>query len=70
MKQKLFMFLILIALFSIVLPQKAYAYLDPGSESYIVQFILGTLLAAAVGIAAFWKQITTWVTRKTHKKKR
>lgn len=65
---------ILTAAFAVIAPQKAFAYLDPGSESYLLQFLLGALLAGVVGIIAFWKQIKQktheWLKHKSHKKKR
>jgi hypothetical protein len=38
-------------------PQKAHAYIDPGTGSYILQMILAGLLGATFAIKIFWKRI-------------
>jgi len=43
----------------VVFPSKAYAYLDPGSGSYILQLILAGLLAASFTLKTFWKRV--WI---------
>jgi hypothetical protein len=35
----------------------AFAYLDPGTGSLILQALLGAIAAAAVAIATFWSKI-------------
>jgi len=37
--------------------QNAYAYLDPGTGSYLLQILLATLLGAAFAIKVFWQKI-------------
>jgi len=44
-------------------PTKAYAYLDPGSGSYLIQIILAGLLTAGIAIKSFWLQIKIFFTR-------
>jgi hypothetical protein len=39
-------------------------YIDPGSGSLIFQAVIGGLMAAGVGIAAFWSRITGFFQRK------
>lgn len=46
-----------LALFILVFPPKAHAYLDPGTGSYILQILLGGLFGGAVLVRAFWKDI-------------
>ncbi len=41
----------------VIVPGKAYAYLDPGTGSYMLQIILGVLLGAAFAVKAFWFRI-------------
>lgn len=48
---------VLLSLFYLMFPQKAYAYLDPGTGSYILQLILGVLLGAFFAVKIFWKNI-------------
>ena len=47
-----------ILLGSLVLTDSAYAYLDPGTGSMIVQIILGGVAGLAVAGKLFWSQIT------------
>ena len=39
-------------------------YIDPGSGSLIFQAVIGGLMAAGVGVAAFWHRITSFFSRK------
>lgn len=37
--------------------QPAFAYIDPGSGSYLFQLLIGAMLGAGVAIAAFWRRV-------------
>lgn len=37
----------------------AFAYLDPGTGSLILQVIVGGVAAAAVGVKIFWSRLLT-----------
>lgn len=39
--------------------QTAYAYLDPGTGSYLLQILLASLLGAAFAVKIFWQKIIT-----------
>jgi hypothetical protein len=39
-------------------------YIDPGSGSLIFQAVIGGLMAAGVGLAAFWSRISSFFSRK------
>lgn len=41
----------------LALPPKAQAYLNPGTGSYLLQIVLGGLLAAGLVIRLFWQNI-------------
>jgi hypothetical protein len=41
----------------------AYAYVDPGAVSYLLQAAFGALAAAAAGIVWYWTQLKTCVLR-------
>jgi hypothetical protein len=43
-----------------IFPQRAYAYLDPGTGSYIFQLIIAGLLGASLAIKIFWQNIKTF----------
>ena len=47
-------------LFYLFCPQKAYAYLDPGSMSYILQIILAIIIGGVFGAKLFWKNIKSF----------
>ena len=48
-----------IMLTGLLIPQPAYAYLDPGTGSYILQLVLGALVGMLFAVKIFWKNITT-----------
>ena len=48
--------LLLIGVFELTI-QPAYAYLDPGTGSVVVQTIIATFVAAGFALKAFWAQI-------------
>lgn len=54
---KIFVVLVVV---SLIFPPRVYAYLDPGTGSYILQLILAALLGAAFAIKIFWKRIKTF----------
>jgi hypothetical protein len=50
-----------LALFGLLIPQPAYAYLDPGTGSYILQLVLGAMVGMLFALKIFWKNIRTFV---------
>lgn len=38
-------------------PFRAHAYLDPGTGSYVVQILIGTVLGAGYIIGNYWRKI-------------
>jgi hypothetical protein len=49
--------LIVITALAVLASAPAYAYLDPGTGSILVQGLLAALAAASAAVAAFWSQI-------------
>lgn len=47
-------------LFFLMFPQVSYAYLDPGTGSYIFQLILAAFVGAAFTIKIYWAKIKTF----------
>ncbi len=45
---------------SIFFAPPAYAYLDPGSGSYVCQLLLAGLLGAGFIVKAYWAKIQGW----------
>lgn len=61
--------IISIALLSVTLfSNPAYAYLDPGTGSMIVQMIIGVIAGASVAIGAFWGKIMAFFNSFRNKK--
>ncbi len=52
-----------------ILPGRAYAYLDPGSGSYILQLLLAGLLAVSFTLKTFWRNFAGYLCRLFHRKK-
>ena len=51
------MWLMLAAVFLFMLPASAFAYVDPGTGSMIVQIVIAALVGGAVFIGAFWRKL-------------
>jgi hypothetical protein len=49
--------LIAVTLLALLLSSPAYAYLDPGTGSMLVQGLLAALAVASAAVAAFWTRI-------------
>lgn len=47
----------MIVLFTLIFTGNAYAYLDPGSGSYMLQLLVGALAAGAFVIKQYWRRI-------------
>jgi hypothetical protein len=42
-------------------PRPAYAYLDPGTASILLQSLIGGVMAGGVVIRLYYRRIKTWV---------
>ncbi len=49
--------LTVLALFYLVFTEEAYAYLDPGTGSYILQLIIAGLLGGLFALKMFWSKV-------------
>ena len=58
------------ALFYLILPQIAYAYLDPGTGSYIIQLLIGVLFGLLFTIKMFWGKIKMFLKSIFSRKKK
>ena len=54
----------------ILLNTDAYAYLDPGSGSMILQAILGFIAAALATVSYYWEKVKTFLSKLFTKKKK
>jgi len=51
--------LIFLALFTLA-PKSAYAYLDPGTGSYLFQMLIAGLIGASFAIKLYWRKIKSF----------
>jgi len=54
--------------FIIFFNNKAFAYLDPGTGSIIIQAILGGIAAGATYCSMYWQKIKDFFNKKNNKK--
>lgn len=55
--------LFLSVLFFLILPTPTYAYLDPGTGSYLLQIMAAVFFGGAYALTTWWKQIKLFVGR-------
>jgi hypothetical protein len=53
--------ILLLAICLLGIPRDAFAYLDPGTGSYIFQLLIAGLLGALFAIKVFWIRIKTFL---------
>jgi hypothetical protein len=61
-------FTLVIALLLLCIPSGLFAYIDPGSGSYIIQVIIAAFLGGAVAIKVFWQRIKNFFASRFSKK--
>ncbi len=57
MKNRFISLVALTALSTVALMRTAWAYIDPGTTSYMIQIIAGVVITIGVSIGVFWKRI-------------
>jgi hypothetical protein len=57
---------VFVALFSLY-PQKAHAYIDPGTGSMIIQILIAGFLGASFAVKAYWKKIKAFIVSRSSK---
>jgi high-affinity Fe2+/Pb2+ permease len=60
-------FLYFIFIYSVLFLGRAYAYLDPGTGSIIIQAIIGFIAAGIAAISIYWQKFKNLL-KKTFKK--
>jgi hypothetical protein len=55
--------LLLLVLSLLLLPSIAQAYLDPGTGSYVLQLLLGTVLGGLFALGVFWRRVVAFIKR-------
>jgi hypothetical protein len=59
----------IMSLICLVFPQKAYAYLDPSTGSYVVQIIIASLIGGLFAIKHYFARIRGFIQSLASKKK-
>lgn len=59
-------FVVLLTVFCVLIfsTNSAYAYLDPGTGSMLIQGVLAAIAAASVTIGIFWRRLRSFFGRK------
>ena len=55
--------LMILAVFSLFFVTRAYAYIDPGTGSMLIQALIGAVAAVSVSIGMFWRHIRSFLDR-------
>ena len=63
-----FILAIIALIFTLLLSPNAHAYLDPGSGSYMLQILLGTLVAGFFAIKQYWHRLRYFFKERFRKK--
>jgi len=61
---------VLLSLVLLMFPRKAFAYLDPGTGSYILQLVLAALFGASFAVRIYFKNVKSFIGRIFSKKKK
>ena len=57
-QDKIALFILSVFFLFFVLSGQAYAYIDPGTGSYVIQVIIASVVAAGFAVQMFWKRIS------------
>jgi quinol-cytochrome oxidoreductase complex cytochrome b subunit len=66
MKTKKMRYAVFFILAVLLMPQKVYGYIDPGTGSMVIQVVVAIVLGAGVALRIFWSRITGLFFRKKH----
>ncbi len=61
---------VLSAILFFAFPREAYAYLDPGTGSYIFQLAIAVLVGGSFAIKLYWRKIKTLLANLFSKRQR
>ncbi len=59
--RRVFTLITVLVAWQILAPSAGYAYLDPGTGSYILQMALAAVLGSLFAIKMFWKRIVEFL---------
>lgn len=66
MKKRTKLLLVIVYMFctAILLEAPAYAYIDPATTTYVIQTLVGVVIACGATILVFWRKIQFWFKKK------
>ncbi len=67
---RLIRILVILVLCYLIFPQKAYAYLDPGTIGYVLSFIIAGLVGALFYAKRFWNKIKVFFKNLSSKERK
>lgn len=53
--------LVMFVLLYLISPQNAHAYLDPGTISYVIQFVVGFLAGGVFLLKVYWGKVVIFI---------
>ena len=59
---------IMVGVLLLISARDAFAYVDPGTGSYVLQLVMAGLLAAAFALKSYWKGVTAFLSRLLSRK--
>jgi len=59
---------VMVGVLILISVRDCFAYVDPGTGSYVIQLIMAGLLAAAFALKSYWKNITAFLSRLLSRK--
>ena len=59
-------FIIVVTAILVSVPQPAYAYIDPGTGSYVVQALIAAALGVSFFIKTYWNRIKLFFKKSNH----
>ena len=60
---KMIVGVLLFAIIQIIFTERAYAYIDPGTGSMLIQGLLALIAMISVSLGIFWRRIRSFFTR-------
>jgi len=57
-------FLVVVSALLLSIPAPAFAYLDPGTGSMIVQAIIGVVVGALIVLKLYWRKFISFFSRR------
>lgn len=63
-------FIALLLFYVTLFPQRAHAYLDPSTGSYIIQIVGAAIFGSLFALKVWWRQITGFISKVFKRKEK